>query len=234
MLQTNGRALEVIDKEAALTLDESARQLARRMEEIYDMANVTRRAKSETNRKNTSDKAIPNIDIGDFVLYAKHKKDTKLDYTWLGPAVITKKVTPLVYRIRPYTLYESQTFDVHVKRLRRFASKGLNITEQLRLSVERDHPDNIVQAIQKHEMRNDTLYMQCRWKGFTKAMDSWQAADSLADTCPDMIREYAKEDKTKTDRHLTEFMERRFPSLQQETEEVTQRQNIGEVAKVKK
>ena len=93
-----------------MTLEESARKMADHMEQLYDAANLTRRAKSKINRDNTNDRAVPDIDIGDFVLYVKHKKDSKLEYTytWLGPAVVTEMVTPLVYTIRPYTLYETE------------------------------------------------------------------------------------------------------------------------------
>ena len=103
MLTHDHKILEVLDEQDTRSVNDAARDLAKLMETIYDMANVARRAKSETNRKNTSHKAIPNIDIGDFVLFAKHKeqKKSKLDYTWLGPAVVVAKVTPFVYRIRP-------------------------------------------------------------------------------------------------------------------------------------
>ena len=159
VLYKGGGDLDIIDKETSVTLDETAKRLATLMEEIYNAANLARRAKPKRNRKNTSEEAIPNIVVGDLVLYAKHKKDTKLDYTWLGPVVVTRIVTPLVYRIRPYTLYECQVFDVNIKRLRRFAGKQLHMTEQLRLEAERDHRDNIVAKIVSHDMKDGTLYM---------------------------------------------------------------------------
>ena len=124
-----GGTLDILSPQASLTLNESARKLARRMEEIYDMANLARRAKSEQNRARTNPGVIPALDTGIFVLYAKHKSDTKLDYTWLGPAVITKMVSPLVYTIRPYTTFESVEFDIHISRLRRFAGSQLRMTE---------------------------------------------------------------------------------------------------------
>ena len=102
------------------------------------MVNLAWRAKSEINRHNTEHNVIPSIDVGDFVLYAKYKRETKLDYTWLGPCVITDVITPMVYCIRPYTMYETQSFDYHIQRLRRFTSKHIRMTEQLRLSVRRD------------------------------------------------------------------------------------------------
>ena len=85
--------VDVIDEAAILTVVESARTLARHMEDLYDMANMARRAKSAVNRKNTDGSAVPEIDVGDFVFYAQHKKGSKLEYTWLGPAVVTEMVT---------------------------------------------------------------------------------------------------------------------------------------------
>ena len=90
--------MDVLEPEATLTLRESVCAMARRMETIYDMANVSRRNKSEQNRKNTSNNIIPHIAPGDFVLYVKHQKDTKLDYTWLGPAVVLAVPTPMVFK----------------------------------------------------------------------------------------------------------------------------------------
>jgi len=233
ILYKGGSEIDVLDKATSETLDQAAEKLAKHMEGIYDAANLARRAKSKRNRKNTSEEAIPKIDVGDYVLYAKHKKDTKLDYTWLGPAVVTKIVTPLVYSIRPYTLYESQAFDVHVKRLRRFAGKHLHMTEQLRLEAERDHPDNIVAKIVGHEEANGALYMTCRWKGFTAEMDSAQEAKELFESCPDKITEYYKEARKKGDSTLDKFMEEHFPSLDYE-EKVKRQRDTGEVATGKK
>ena len=118
------------------------------------------RCRKGTEKTLAVSEAVPEIDVGDYVrlvLYAKHKKESKLDYTWLGPCVVTKVVTPLVYRIRPYTLYESQSFDVHIQRLRRFAGKKLHMTEQLKLDVAADFEDNVVAKIVGHEYKHGTL-----------------------------------------------------------------------------
>ena len=96
ILHRGGKVIEVMDQQANLSIEMAARRLAERMEEIYDMANVARRAMSKQNWDRIDREAMPNIDVGDYVLYAKHKRDTKLDYTWLGPAVVTEIVTPQV------------------------------------------------------------------------------------------------------------------------------------------
>ena len=176
LLHKGGGEVQVLDEDATRTVDEAAAALAERMEEIYDAANVARRAKSAQNRRRTSMCAIPDIAVGDFVLYARNEGHDKLTYTWLGPAVVLRAVTPLVYTIRPYTMYETEPKDVHITRLRRFAGSRLNMTEQLRIDVEYDHPDNIVHRLVAHKMDNGELWFKCRWKGFTAAMDSWQTA----------------------------------------------------------
>ena len=79
ILRTDGGTVDLLDEPATEALNEAATQLAQRMEDIYDMVNRARRAMGERNRRRTSNKAVPDIDIGDFV---EHEKHTKLDYTW--------------------------------------------------------------------------------------------------------------------------------------------------------
>ena len=234
MLYTDAKTLDVLDEDASKALDETAKAFAEHMVQLYDAANLARRAMSKRNRKRTSDKAVPKIDVGDFVLYAKHKKDTKLDYTWLGPCEVVKVVTPLVYQIRPYTLYESQPFDVHIQRLRRFAGKQLTMTEQLRLEVNREHPDNIVSKIVGHEMKHGTLYMKVRWKGFTAEMDTAQEATELFESCPHEITEYYASVKAKKNDELHKFMQEYFPSLAHEQEVERRKKTAGDIAPGKK
>ena len=230
MIRNDGGTVDILDEDATNVLNRSAALLAERMETIYDIANAKRRAKSEQNRRRTHECAVPSIDVGDFVLYAEHKKHTKLDYTWLGPAVVTAMVTPLVFSIRPYTLYESEVRDMHISRLRRFAGNQLNVTEQLRLAIERDHPDNIVGKIVGHEVINGTLWMKCRWRGFTAELDSLQTAAILSEDCPDKVKEYYKDSKTTRDDPLKAFMRATYPSMEHEEAIERQRREAGAVA----
>jgi hypothetical protein len=234
MIQRDGGTVDVLDTDATEVLDRVSGNMAEYMEEMYDAANLKRRAVSAQNRKRTDARAVPDIDVGDFVLYAEYKKHTKLDYTWLGPAVVTAMVTPLVFTIRPYTLYESETRDIHISRLRRFAGSGLQVTEQLQLAIERDLPDNIVGKIVSHEVYDGVLWMKCRWRGFTSELDSLQTATILAEDCPDRVREYYKEwckhnDRTQ-DNALTRFMTENFPSLEHEQAVARQRRQVGAIA----
>ena len=97
------------------------------------------------------------------------------------------KVTPFVNRIRPYTPYYSSTFDVHMTKVKRFASKDMHMTQQLKTDVVMDFPDNLVSKIVDHTWHDGEVYMKCRWVGFTKEMDSWQRANLLTKTSPECV-----------------------------------------------
>ena len=101
-----GVDVEELDNVVSVSLDHHVWKLTILLQKHWDLTNLIRRHDvSQRNRDRTATAATPNINVGDHVLCAVHKPDTKLDYTWLGPAVITGKVTPLVYTIQPYTTY---------------------------------------------------------------------------------------------------------------------------------
>ena len=119
---------------------------------------------------------------------------------------------------------------IHIDRLRRFAGSKLNVTEELRISIEQDHPDNIVAKIVDHQVVGDVLWMTCRWRGFTAELDSAQRASILAEDCPDVVRDYYKHRGTRRDRALEQFMHDTFPSMEHEDSVARQRQQPDAVA----
>ena len=69
MIYRGNATIDLFDESASATLEQTAAKLAETMTNIYDAANLARRAKSVKNRKRTCREAIPNISIGDYVLY---------------------------------------------------------------------------------------------------------------------------------------------------------------------
>ena len=132
VIRREGIDISQLDDQASLDLDTHAKALAALLQEHWDLANTARRHMSARNRARTSRRAIPNLQVGDHVLYAVHKPDTKLDYTWRGPGIIEAMPNPLICTVTPCTGHHSKSFDAHVSRVRRFAGAHLNITEQLR------------------------------------------------------------------------------------------------------
>lgn len=109
-------------------------------------------------RRKTNLAAVPQLSRGDCVLYAVHKPDTKLDYVWRGPAQILHQVNPQVFIVEPIAVENVRPFPVHIRRLRRFVSPDLGITEQLRIDVVRDHADNVVQKLTAHQFDGILLF----------------------------------------------------------------------------
>ena len=136
IVRHGGDTLEVLDSTTSKKVDEQVKLLATTLENYWDLAYTARRAKSQRNRSRTSKLAIPQIDVGDYVIYAVHKPDTKLDYLWRGPGEVIARRNQLVFAVKPCTEHEVSSFDVHIARLRRFAgAQQLNMTEQLKLDV---------------------------------------------------------------------------------------------------
>ena len=218
-LVSPGMELRQIDKPASEAVDHAVNKVAALLEDHWDLADRSRRVMSARNRKRTATDAMPKVDIGDYVLYAVLKRDTKLDYTWRGPGVITRRLSPLVYGVKPAGMQHAKEMQVHVCRLRRFAAACLGLTEQIRTDLARDHPDNIVAKVVAHGEHDDKVWFRCRWKGFTREADTWQLGSVLVEDCPAVLRAYHKrcESKKGKDPLLTTFMKDNFPSLEAET-----------------
>ena len=84
----------------------------------------------------------------------------------------------------------------------------------IRDSLARDHPDNVVSKLVSHAYEDGTMWFLCRWKGFSKEVDSWQTSDVLQHDCPEVIREYARrlQAKGKTDEIMQTHLQRIFPA----------------------
>ena len=191
IVRHGGVQLEVLDANATQSLNVYSAKLAEALQERWQLANTARRAVSAKNRRASSQKPLPQIDIGDYVLYAVHKPDTELDYLWRGSGEVIDRPNSLVYTVRPCTTLPMEPFDVHVQRVRRFASaRHLNMTETLQADVDWDHPDNIVERIVAHQTdAHGVIWMDCHWKGFTAEINSLQKGAKLAEDVPKVVLE---------------------------------------------
>ena len=75
-----GIDVTMIDTPASQILDEHVKKLAKVLREHWDLADTARRATSKRNAKKTDKYVVPQIDVGDFVLYVEYTENTKLDY----------------------------------------------------------------------------------------------------------------------------------------------------------
>ena len=128
-LVTPGMELLNVDKTVTKTVDNAVSKTAELLAAHWDLADRSRRVMSAYNRKCTVNEVMPKVDIGDYVLYTVHKPDTKLNYLWRGPGIITAKKSPMVYTVQPAGIDHAKPMQVHVCRLRRFAATSLDLTE---------------------------------------------------------------------------------------------------------
>jgi hypothetical protein len=111
IIHAGGVNIAEVDDQASATVDEHVRRLAVLLSDHWGLANLARRHQSQRNRERTSANAVPNISTGDHVLYAVHKPDTKLDYTWRGPGVVVGMPNQLICTVQPCTAHPSKPFD---------------------------------------------------------------------------------------------------------------------------
>ena len=216
LLINEGLDVRRVDGDASQQLDQATGDLAALLESHWDLANTARRAKSEQNRAKTDMTAMPDIDLGDYVLYAVHVPDTKLDYRWRGPGQVIHQVTPMVFIVEPVGVPHVRPFPVHTQRLRRFATADLDVTEQLRIDVQRDHPANVIQKLVDHQVYNHQLWFRVRWLGFSAARDTWQLAAEINASAPNTILVYYRRRRTRRSAPLIAYMRTNFPSADEE------------------
>ena len=71
-----------------------------------------------------------------------------------------------------FTTHLSKSLSTYISRLWRFADPILNTTEHLRLDIDRDHPDNIVNKLMSQQLHNDEMWFMCLWSDFPAEIDS--------------------------------------------------------------
>ena len=89
--------------------------------------------------------------------------------------MVMRKVSPMVesvYEVKPPGVTHAKTMEVHVCKLRLFAADSLQLTEQIRADLVRDHPDNVAAKLVGHDMSDGEVWFLCRWKNFNKAVGS--------------------------------------------------------------
>ena len=166
------------------------------LEETWGQASQARNAQSTTNIKARKQiQTVPQLEIGEYVLMAQPERISKLEFKWVGPLRITNTISDFVYECKPISKRNMRPRIVHITRLRRFASKYLNVTEQIQRSADRDFPDCEVQRLIAHKINpaDGELHIKVHWLGFTQAERTWEAASSLHKYVPAHVRAYTHE-----------------------------------------
>ncbi|ETN08089.1 hypothetical protein PPTG_11957 [Phytophthora nicotianae INRA-310] len=181
------------------------RDLRESIQVMHKAVAVERDRQTQRNKKGQRGAKKVNFSVGDFVLRSRvdQKHQDKLLVTWIGPYQIVKAdVHSFVVR----HLATGAESDVHASRLKYYADKDFEVTEEV---IEHVASQGIVLAVA--ELKENRWCAVKRdyellvlWKGLDPIEDSWEPLQSLWKEIPVMIRAYAE--RTKGDsllKHVT-------------------------------
>lgn len=148
---------------------------------------------------------------GDYVLISRqHTRGEKLALTWIGPFQIVDVVNPWVYKVK--SLLNDKTKEVHVRRIRFYEDKFLEITEAIREQFIHDFKgfevDNVLNIRWDAQARE--YKVKVKWWGFTDKEATWLGWSEAINEIPDKIDEYLQQaDDTATNQKLLRLRETR-------------------------
>lgn len=164
------------------------------------------------NKKGQRGARKANFSVGDFVLRSRvdQKHQDKLLVTWIGPYQIVKAdVHSFVIR----HLVTGVESDVHASRLKYYADKSYEVTEEVREHIASQGIVLAVAELKEHRWcsSKNGYEILVSWKGLEPIEDSWEPLQSLWKDIPAMIRAYAS---TAGDDGLSKYIARttRFAS----------------------
>ena len=163
--------------------------------------------------------------IGDYVLVAfamKRDKD-KLVVNWRGPYRVVQVVNPRVYEVE-HLIDESKRF-AHATRLRFFADKYYQVTEEIIAEIESEASyDGFfdVECLREIRFNEETMEWEflVYWRGFDPIDATWEPLSALMETIPDVVIKYVETMADETVQLRLKEVIRNMQSIQAKAQEV--------------
>lgn len=156
---------------------------------------VTQAREGQTirNKRNQRRAVKPNFDLGDYVLRSRvdQKYQDKLLVTWIGPYQVIR-ADEHSFRVRH--LITGAEADVHASRLKFYADKDFEVTEEIREHVAAQGIVLTVAELKDHRWSKAKRDYEIlvSWKGLEPIEDSWESLSSLKADIPVLLRRYAE------------------------------------------
>jgi hypothetical protein len=154
----------------------------------------------------------PNFIVGDFVLVG-HPEPTKstgqkLFLKWTGPFRISNTDNYFIFEVE--NILDSSKKWIHGDRIRYYADRSLNVTEEIRQQFA--HDAERYQIAQLKNCRKNPVTGEIEilvsWKGFSETDDSWEPIKNLFEDVRTKIDAYATQ--LRKQRHELAFEVTRF------------------------
>lgn len=151
-----------------------------------------RSKQTKRNQRKPKHTLKPNFDEGDFVLRSRvdQKHNDKLLVTWIGPYQVVK-AEENSFRVRHLVTGAEQ--DVHSSRLKFYADKSFEVTEEIREHVASQGIILTVASLLEHRWNTSKHEFEIlvSWKGLEPIDDSWESMTSLYKDIPVMVKNYS-------------------------------------------
>ena len=135
---------------------------------------------------------MPQAEIGTFVLVGRRTpKRNKIQVNWQGPYVVTGVKSDYAYEVKLIGKPDMKPLVCHISRLRTFADKHLDVTEELKEMAMRDADTELeVEAITRWRYQGDELQLEVQWLGFDADDRSWEPIEWLHSQHPKLTATY--------------------------------------------
>jgi len=139
----------------------------------------------------------PNFTIGDYVLVGDpdpvKRAGKKLHLQWKGPFHVTATLNNYIFEVE--NIVNGTKRIVHGDRIRYYADRQLNITEEIKDQFTYDNASYEVERFRNCRLNSDTQQIEflVDWKGFTQTESSWELLESLWTDVPNLVQRYHKD-----------------------------------------
>ncbi|KAG3194919.1 hypothetical protein PC128_g8912 [Phytophthora cactorum] len=157
------------------------------------------------NRKRERGDNMVNFNVGDYVLRSRvdEKVQIKLFVTWVGPYVVTAALPYSAFKLKH--LVTSDELEGHASRLKFFADKDLDVTEE---PLEHVTTQGIVLRVRELRKRrwnewNKSYELLVGWHGLEPIEDSWEPLTGMYKDVSTLVQNYVAASKDpKLERHV--------------------------------
>ena len=147
--------------------------------------------RTQANKTRKKHALIPNFSVGDYVLRSRvdEKRQNKLLVTWVGPYQVTRADS---HSFRVQHLITKEEQDVHASRLKFYADKDFEVTEEILEHIAAQGIILAVEEIKNHRWNAemDDFELLVSWKGLKSVEDSWEPFKQLKKDIPILLQRY--------------------------------------------
>ncbi|OWY93630.1 hypothetical protein PHMEG_00036901 [Phytophthora megakarya] len=186
-------------------IESNLAQLRASIQDMHKAVADARLKQTLLNKKKERGDNMVNCSVGDYVQRSRvdEKGQNKLLVTWMGPYVVTEAQPYNVFKVKH--LVTGAETEVHASRLKFFADKDLEVTEELLEHIASQGIMLRVRELMHHRWNNMSRCFEIRvgWHGLEAIEDSWEPLATLYKDVITLVQQYVtRKEDPKLERHL--------------------------------